>query len=110
MQNVFNFYFDRDLQDLIENIAASIMRYRKNRFKINYGFGYVLRDVDTKEFRYYHVSNNNLMLDTAMLISTESELISWLKNLTEQDFLANITRPDTKWRIARITNVTFFVN
>ena len=70
----------------------------------------MLRDVDTKEFRYYHVSNNNLMLDTAMLISTESELISWLKNLAEQDFLANITLPVTKWRIVRITNVTFFVN
>ena len=60
MQNVFNFYFYRNLQDLIENISASIMRYQKNRFKINFGFGFVLRDVDTKEFCYYHVSNNNL--------------------------------------------------
>ena len=45
------------------------------------------------------------MLDNAILISTESELKS-----SEQDFLANITRPDTKWRIVRITNVTFYVN
>ena len=43
VQNVFNFYFDLDLQDLIGNIAASIVRYRKKRFKINFGFGYVLR-------------------------------------------------------------------
>ena len=54
-QNVFIFYFDRNLQDLIENIAASIMRYRTNRFKISNCFGYVLRDIDTNEFRYYHV-------------------------------------------------------
>ena len=39
VQNVFNFYFDRDFQDMVENIAVSIMTYRKNRFKINYGFG-----------------------------------------------------------------------
>ena len=110
VQNVFNFYFDRDFQDMVENIAVSIMRYRKNRFKINYGFGYVLKNIDTSQFRYYHVSNNNLMLDTAMLISTETELINWLNTITEQDFLANINRPDTKWRIVQITNVTFFVN
>ena len=87
VQNKFNFYFNRDLQNLIESIAASIVRYRKNRFKINFGFGYLLRDIDAKEFRYYHFSNKNLMLDTAILISTESELISWLKNTAEQDFL-----------------------
>ena len=110
VQNVFNFYFDRDFQDMVESIAVSIMKYRKNRFKINYGFGYVLKNIDTSQIRYYHVSNNNLMLDTAMLISTEAELINWLNTLTEQDFLANINRPDTKWRIVQITNVTFFVN
>ena len=39
VQNMFNFYFDRDLQDFIKNIAAFIMRYRKNQFKINLGLG-----------------------------------------------------------------------
>ena len=110
VQNLFNFYFDRDFQDMVENIAVSIMRYRKNWFKINYGFGYVLKNIDTSQFRYYHVSNNNLMLNTAMLISTEAELINWLNTITEQDFLANINHPDTKWRIVQITNVIFFVN
>ena len=110
VQNVFNFYFDCDFQDMVKNIAISIMRYRKNRFKINYGFDCVLKNIDASQFRYYHVSNNNLMLDTTLLILTEAEFINWLNTITEQDFLANINRPDTKWRIVQITNVTFFVN
>ena len=70
VQNVFNFYFDCNLKDLIENITASILICRKNQFKINYNVGYVFRDIDTKEFDYYYVSNNNLILDSAILILT----------------------------------------
>ena len=74
VQNLFNFYYNDDMHNLIVNIAKTIMKNQKTRLKINYSFGFVLRNIETGEFRYYHASNNMLMLDTAVLISNKTEL------------------------------------
>ena len=50
------------------------------------------------------------MLDTAMLISNETELNELLANITDESFPDFISRPDTKWRLHQITNLLFFVN
>ena len=73
IQNLFNFYYNDDMRNLIVDIAKTIMKNQKTRFKINYCFGFVLRNIETGEFRYYHASNDTLMLDTAVLISNETE-------------------------------------
>ena len=86
------------------------MKNRENRFKINYDFGFVLKNIETGEFRYYHVSNNSLMLDTAVLIFNEAELNKFLAKITDEDFLDSVSRLDTKWRLYQITNLLFFVN
>ena len=86
------------------------MKKQENRFKINYGFGFVLKNIETGEFRYYHASNNSLMLDAAVLISNEAELNEFLAQIADEDFLDSVSRPDTKWRLYQITNLLFFVN
>ena len=86
------------------------MKNQENRFKINYGFGFVLNNIETGEFRYYHASNNSLMLDTAVLISNEAELNKLLAKIADEKFLDSIFRPVTKWRLHQITNLLFFVN
>ena len=78
VQNLFNFYYSDDVCNLIGRIAKTIMKKQENRFKINYGFGFVLKNIETGEFRYYHASNNSLMLDAAVLISNEAELNEFL--------------------------------
>ena len=83
------------------------MKKQENRFKINYGFGFVLKNIETGEFRYYHASNNSLMLDTAILISNEAELNEFLAQIADEDFLDSVSRPDTKWRLYQITNLLF---
>ena len=86
------------------------MKNEENRLKINYGFGFVLKNIETREFRYYHPSNNSLMLDAAVLISNEVELNEFLAKIADEDFLGSVSRPDTKWRLNQITNLLFFVN
>ena len=80
---------------MVEKIVKTIMHNRKNRFKINYAVGYVLRNIETGEFRYFHPSNNGLLLNTALLISSREELVNFLNSITEEDFLDNVFRPDT---------------
>ena len=104
VQKLFNFYYSDDVCNLIGRIAKTIMKKQENRFKINYGFGFVLKNIETGEFRYYHASNNSLMLDAAVLISNEAELNEFLAQIADEDFLDSISRPDTKWRLYQITN------
>ena len=59
VQNLFNFYYSDDVCNLIDRIAKTIMKKQENRFKINYGFGFVLKNIETGEFCYYHASNNS---------------------------------------------------
>ena len=70
----------------------------------------MLKNIETREFRYYHASNNSLMLVTAVLISNEAELNEFLAKIADENFLDCISRPDTKWWLSQITNLLFFVN
>ena len=36
--------------------------------------------------------------------------MNFLENIAEEDFLYNVTRPDTKWKVHRATNILFFVH
>ena len=111
VQNIFNFYYNKDLKEMVQNITEAIMKERKNRFKINYSLAYVLRNIETNELRYFHASyNNHLMLETALLISNRQELLDFLNSIEEESFIENITRPDTKWKIIQISNLTFYIN
>ena len=50
------------------------------------------------------------MMETARLISNRQELIQFLNTLAEESFFDKINRPDTKWKIVDIPNITFYVN
>ena len=92
-------------------IVEQILKSQFQRLKLNYSFGYVLKNIDNEELRYYHASyNNNVMMSTARLITNRLELIQFLNELTEKSFFDKINRPDTKWRVVDITNIIFYVN
>ena len=96
---------------MVQNISEAIMKEQENRFKINYSLAYVLKNIETNELRYFHSSyNNHLMLETALLISNRQELLDFLNSIAEESFMENITRPDTKWKVIQISNLTFYIN
>ena len=111
VQNIFNFYYHKNLKEMVQNISEAIMKEQENRFKINYSLAYVLRNIETNEIRYFHASyNNHLMLETALLISNRQELLDFLNFIAEESFIENITRPDTKWKIIQVSNLIFYIN
>ena len=111
VQNIFNFYYNKDMKEMVQNISKAIMKEQENRFKINYSLAYVLKNIETNELRYFHSSyNNHLMLETALLISNRQELLDFLNSIAEESFMENITRPDTKWKVIQISNLTFYIN
>ena len=111
VQSIFNFCYNEDLKVLIPKIVNQILQLQFNRFKLNYSFAYILRNISNEELRYYHTSNNNsLMMSTTRLISNRQELIQFLNTLAEESFSDKINRPDTKWKVIDIPNITFYVN
>ena len=62
--------YNQDLKVLISKIVDQILKFQLHRFKLNYSFGDVLKNINNEELRYYHASyNNNVMMSTARLIS-----------------------------------------
>ena len=69
--------------------------------------------METGELRYYHSSqNNSRFVYVPHLIRTEEDLENFLGELQGQNILELICqkRPDTKWVVHLLTNVTFYVN
>ena len=86
------------------------MSNQNSRFKINYSFGYILKNIESDTLRFFHPSyNNHCVLNTAKLISNSEEMARFLETVSEHDF-ENFDRPDTKWRYLSTTNITFYVN
>ena len=113
VQNIYryNIFYNRDFKDLIETIAERIMTDQKNCFKINNSLAYILKNIQTEELRYYHSSYNNAqMLNTTLLISNRKDLMDFLNALAEESFYDELSRPDTKWKIVQIPNITFNAN
>jgi len=72
----------------------------------------MLRNVETGELRYFHSSfNNNRYFDIPHRILNEEDLERFIEEIARQDMLEYIRqkRPDTKWVVQLITNVTFYV-
>ena len=71
-----------DLKLLISKIGNQILKFQSNRFKLNYSFGFILKNINNVELHHYHASyNNNVMMETARLISNRQELIQFLNAL-----------------------------
>ena len=66
LQDIFNFYYDRMLRDLVDKILTKIIQKQKSSFKINHSFGFVLRNIETQSYRYYYSSDSNVQVLTEL--------------------------------------------
>ena len=95
----------------MEKITHRIMKYYTNRFKINYSFAYIFKHVETQVLWYYRSWYNNAqMLETALFISNQIELLDFLNSLAKESFYDGSTHPDTKLKIVQIFDITFHAN
>ena len=56
IQDLYNFLF---CNINLENIHNQIISSQRSRFKINYSFGFVLRNLETHQMRFFHTSFGN---------------------------------------------------
>ena len=86
-------------------------RLQQHAYKINISCGYVLEEVTTGELTYYRPSQNNQLLvkHQTTLIKNERDCAQFVDQLHTIDIHECLSRPNTKYRLRLITNVTFYL-
>ena len=99
---------------VLEPSLRNVFQEQTNAFKINLSYGFVLRNKNTGQYKYYHPSCNccGRYLDEPSLITNSKDFDKFLERIRETDVLqwAINQRPDSSWVCELVTNVTFFVN
>ena len=77
--------------------------------RFNIGFGLMLKNKITNEFRYYYVSSNHFLLDKAVTISTVGDVKAIVKTIHDINIGQRyyMQRPDSSWMLAGLPNVYF---
>jgi len=97
--------------DLLHHLD-DIFNDQNTVFKINVSFGFILRSNETNRLQYHYASrNNNQVFDQPFIIATRADLEQLRQALLNLDVLAwaQQRRPNSKWIVDLITNMTFFV-
>ena len=74
--------------ECLSEYIAAIHKMQKQVFKLNVGFGFILRHIETNEFKYFYACRNNFqMMPTSPVVRTEEDLSEVYKNLDKADIL-----------------------
>ena len=83
----------------------------RHKMKMNVAVGSLLQHKETGEFRYFHASSNNgALFSKPVVVGTRAQLDAFIERTVAEDFLEAATRqrPDTRWKLYALTNVTFY--
>ena len=76
-------------------------------FKIAMGFGFVLYNPTSDQYKYYYVSDNNMLFDRAFTIDSRNDVHDFMKKVVAVDLRTNcyLSKPSSGWVLCSITNV-----
>ena len=97
-------------RDLNEQLLA-IYKAQRNSFKVNLGLGFILHHTETKEYKYYYVSSNNMLFDYAVTITNKENINNLIKHIISLDLATDLylKKPTSGWVLGGITNIQFLV-
>jgi hypothetical protein len=107
----FNFQLEYTSLPALKEHFAHIYQKIDCAFKINFAFGFVLREVKSGTLRYFYASNNNNFLPTPVLIKRPSDLDQVYNELDKDDLLEYVRKekPNSRWVVEAFTNLLVYV-
>ena len=107
---VFNFKISKLDTKIINQKLEEVFNKLDSAAKINIALGFVLRNSETGEYRYFYAHENNTLFEKSHLLCTKADLITIQGKVEKFDNVEQSTqeRQNTKWRFKLITNVTVF--
>ena len=100
-----------DLKDMLYEIIEN----RGTAFKVNLGFGFILYHLVKREYKYFYVSSNTLLLDVAFTVSKKTDADKLMKHIIDLDLKTNyyMKRPSSGWMLVGMPNLElkiFYLN
>ena len=91
----------------LNELLLYIYSKQKTVYKINFGFGYILHNPITNEFRYHYVSTNNLLFERAITIMRKRDLVKLMNRIISLDLPTTyfLKRHSSSRILAGLTNV-----
>jgi len=112
LQDWYNFRLSTISPVSLREQLSRIFADQPTVFKVNFSFGFILRNTETGALQYHHPSaNNNLVLEQPFLVSNQDDLERFYEEISNIDFLEWVRQqhPNNKWMVDLVTNVTWFV-
>ena len=108
LKDIINFLvYNLDDNELIKVLDTIKEKYR--RIKVNISLGFILRNREDDELKFFHPSNNNMLFQLPLKIDNDfknlkDELLNtdWFEVVRQQ-------RPSTKWIVEKIICIRFDV-
>ena len=110
IKNVYHFMIINDLNDsTVKKFLGEVVDDQSGDFKLNIALGFILRHIETGELRFFHTSQNSMLLDTPTLIDHKRDTSAVLEKLNMTYLTAHVysQRPSTKWLVAKIICIRF---
>ena len=93
----------RDIRDMLLDIYSK----KRNAFKVNLGFGFILYKPISEEWKYFYPSTNNLLFETAFTVTNPRDIRKLMKQIISLDLATNyyLKKPSSAWIFAGLTNI-----
>ena len=102
VQATVNVPLNNDINiDTIISEITDIAQRETRAFKVQFSFGFILRHVDTGDFRYFIPDRNETVLNRPFFISTMADVEKLRRELEALDLMHHLlkNRKDTKWKL-----------
>ena len=111
LKDVYHFPLFSDDNNEIKSRLQETMSNHKGKIKINVAFGFILRNRNTDELKFFHPSNNTMLLDTPRLIMNGVDRRLLEDDIERQDAFeyARQQRPSSHWFVEKIICIRFDV-
>ena len=107
---VFNYAWETLNATIVNEKLDHFFNNLKCAAKVNLAFGFILKNIEDKRFRYFYAHENNTLLDRSKLVCTHDDLSKLEDFLNKTDVIESCGRErmNTKWRFSKLTNLTVF--
>jgi hypothetical protein len=110
--SVFNFPINNNLT--IRTIAKHVRKIyfsQQYTFKINLSFGYILKNIETGEYRYFKAYDNQSIFPKPPLIGNPATLKKFIKWVEEIEVIENLLRQrkNTKYKLVLLCNALYTI-
>ena len=108
--SVFNFVVNNLTAHVIEEKLDRVLDKLKCAAKLNLALGFILKNIEDGNFRYFFAHENNTVFEQSKFVSNKDDMAKLIVILKKTDMIESCTkeRSNTKWRFYKLTNLTIF--